>query len=196
MSKCTDLKEVCADMHFCTECPLWFDRKQPVFGEGNVDAKMLFVGEVPGMDEDEQGRPFVGKAGKLLNSALEKVKLNRSKIYISNICHCRPPENRTPTWQEMQSCFHFLIEQIKIIQPLVVVSLGSTATKTLLNDTEIKITQIRGNLYDLKGAVECKLIPTLHPAYVLRNRTQENITFFVKDIWKAKKTAIEIMKGY
>lgn len=197
MSKCFDLEDVKADMHFCTECSLWVERKQPVFGEGSCYAKIFLVGEAAGQQEDEEGIPFVGRAGKLLDSALKKVKLDRKKVYISNICHCRPPNNRTPTWDETQSCLHFLIEQIKIIRPLVIVSLGSIATKALLNDNNIKITQVRGQVYDLHftGGIICNLVPTFHPAYVLRNKTQENVTHFVKDILKAKKMAIKVMKG-
>lgn len=149
----------------CRRCSLCRKRKTIVFGDGNPHAELLFAGEGPGADEDEQGLPFVGRAGKLLTKMIEAMGLKRSDVYICNVVKCRPPDNRLPEKDEIAECSPFLLRQIAAIQPKVVVSLGACATQTLLGST-IGITKIHGEWFDWRGT---KLMPTYHPAYLLRN---------------------------
>ena len=150
----------------CTRCPLAAGRTQVVFGAGDENADLLFVGEGPGADEDRTGEPFVGRAGKLLTSLVEGIGLTRSDVYIANVVKCRPPGNRDPHPVEIESCRPYLEAQIGFIQPKVVVTLGNFATKLLL-DTKVGITKLRGQSHSFRdGAV---VIPVLHPSAVLRN---------------------------
>lgn len=155
----------------CLQCPLGFlGRTNVVFGEGNPDADILFIGEGPGKDEDEQGRPFVGRSGKLLNRALALVGIKREEVYITNIVKCRPPGNRAPLPIESSTCMNlFLFNQIKIIRPRVICTLGATALNNLLSKPSA-ITKIRGQKIDYENNII--IIPTYHPAYILRNQTQ------------------------
>lgn len=166
-----------ADLHqrtkACVKCShLASSRKNVVFGVGNIDAELMFVGEAPGADEDEQGEPFVGKAGQLLTKIIETMGLQRGDVYIGNILKCRPDTpgqsagNRKPTAEEMQTCIPFLHEQIDLIRPKVLVALGATAVEGLLGKT-IGITKLRGNWREYRGI---PLMPTYHPAYLLRNQ--------------------------
>jgi DNA polymerase len=155
----------------CQRCPLCEERKKIVFGDGNPEADLMFIGEGPGANEDEQGLPFVGRAGDLLTQMIEKgMGLPREEVYICNIVKCRPPGNRNPLPQEVAACRPFLDGQIDAVRPKVIVSLGKPATGLLL-DREVAITRIRGTWHDYKGIA---LMPTLHPAFVLRQYTDEN----------------------
>ncbi len=149
----------------CKRCPLCKERTNIVFGTGNPKAKLMFVGEAPGSDEDKTGEPFVGRAGKLLTEMITAMGLTREQIYIANVVKCRPPQNRPPEPVEIATCIPFLKKQIEIIKPEVVVALGKFASQTLLQ-TEIPITKLRGEFQNF-GTV--KLMPTYHPAYLLRN---------------------------
>mgnify|MGYP001066445650 CR=1 FL=1 len=149
----------------CHKCDLYKSRTQPVTGAGNVDANALFIGEAPGANEDIKGLPFVGRAGELLTKYLNEIDLSRKDIFITNIIKCRPPGNRDPNDEEIESCFPYLKEQIKIIDPKVIVTLGRHSLATLLN-RNVKITKERGIFIDYN---ERLLLPMLHPAAVLRN---------------------------
>lgn len=171
----------------CTRCGLHVGRKQIVFGDGNPDADILFVGEGPGQSEDEQGLPFVGRAGELLTQMIEKgMGLSRSDVYICNIVKCRPPRNRNPLPDEVSACRPFLDGQIEAVKPRVIVSLGKPATGLLLG-RDVAITRIRGTWHDYRGI---PLMPTLHPAYVLRQYTPENRRAVWQDL-KAVLTRLE-----
>jgi uracil-DNA glycosylase len=149
----------------CTKCPLAEGRTQVVFGVGDPQAALLFVGEAPGRDEDLAGEPFVGRSGKLLDRLmLEEIGITRAQCYIANVVKCRPPQNRNPTPAEIEACRPYLEEQIAQLNPSVVVTLGNFATRLLLESTE-GIRQLRGSVYPYRGG---NLVPTYHPAYVLR----------------------------
>ena len=170
--KVKTLTQVRDELGDCTRCKLSKGRKNIVFGSGNPNADLVFVGEGPGADEDEQGLPFVGRAGKKLTEIIEKgMNLDREKdTYICNIVKCRPPGNRDPEKEEIEACNPFLLQQLKAIQPKVVVALGKPAASTLLGRT-VPITKERGTWHDYEGF---KLMLTLHPAYLLRVYTVEN----------------------
>jgi uracil-DNA glycosylase family 4 len=158
----------------CNLCKLSKTRNNVVFGEGNPNSKIMFIGEAPGREEDLQGRPFVGRSGELLTKIIENIlNIKREEIYISNIVKCRPPQNRDPEIGEVESCIPYLIKQIDIIKPNLIVTLGRIAFKYLLN-SEISITQARGKLYNFKGI---KVIPTYHPSYLLRNPIKKKEAF-------------------
>jgi len=172
--KPTALQAISEDIGDCTRCRLHERRKNIVFGVGNMNADLMFVGEGPGADEDEQGEPFVGRAGQLLNNMISAMGLKREQVYIANVVKCRPPGNRTPEKDECDTCGPFLLRQIEVIRPKVIVALGAVAAKYLLaiNDS---MANLRGRWYDLKGA---KLAVTYHPAYLLRDPRQK------KEAWK------------
>jgi DNA polymerase len=160
------LSAVREELGDCTRCKLHNGRKTIVFGEGNPHAELVFVGEGPGYEEDQQGRPFVGAAGQLLTDIIVKgMKLRREDVYICNIVKCRPPDNRNPEPDEIGACEPFLIKQLQAIKPKVIVALGNVAAKTLLKTTE-GITKLRGKWHTYQGI---PLMPTFHPAYLLRN---------------------------
>ena len=148
----------------CRRCPLCDGRTQTVFGVGNPEARVLFIGEAPGADEDAQGLPFVGRAGQLLTKMIEAMGYTRDQVFIANILKCRPPGNRTPTPQEMEVCIPFLLRQVRIVRPKTIVALGATAVKGLLR-TNQGINSLRGHWHDFNGI---PLMPTFHPAYLLR----------------------------
>ncbi len=154
----------------CLQCPLGFlGRTNVVFGEGNPNADLLFIGEGPGKEEDLQGRPFVGRSGQLLNRALGLVGINRPDVYITNIVKCRPPNNRAPLPIEIITCMNLLLfNQIKIIRPRIICTLGAIALNSLMQKP-FAITKVRGSHLEYKGTL---VIPTYHPAYILRNQTQ------------------------
>ncbi len=155
----------------CTKCKLSKSRNHVVFGEGNPNAELVFVGEGPGGDEDRQGRPFVGKAGQLLTKMIENgMGLKREDVYICNVIKCRPPNNRNPELDEIAACEPFLHQQIEIIRPKVIVALGKFAAQNLLNTTS-PISHLRGQWYEYKG---CKLLPTFHPSYLLRSPQEKH----------------------
>ncbi len=185
-----DLKSIASCIEKCHKCPLAGTRTNVVPGEGNPSAKLMFVGEAPGADEDAQGRPFVGRAGQLLTKIIESIGLKREEVYIANILKCRPPENRNPLPSEIAACSSFLEKQIEAIKPEIICALGKFAAQTLLN-TETPISQLRGNFYEYRGI---KLIPTYHPAYLLRNPHGK------KDVWEdmkkiAKELGLKLPKG-
>ncbi len=158
-----ELEKICKN---CTLCNLSKTRTNVVFGEGNPNAKLMFIGEGPGEMEDKTGRPFVGRAGKLLTKIINNVlELNREDVYIANIVKCRPPNNRVPTIEEAETCKPYLLKQIEIINPEILVCLGKTAFMYLM-DTDMPISKVRGQIFEYKGK---KVIPTFHPSYLLRN---------------------------
>jgi uracil-DNA glycosylase family 4 len=159
------LDAVRADLGDCKRCSLHRTRRNIVFGDGNPEADLLFVGEAPGADEDEQGRPFVGRAGQLLTKIIEAMGLKREEVYICNILKCRPPGNRNPETAEISACEPFLIKQIEAINPRVICALGTFAAHTLLR-SETPISVLRGQFHSYQGI---PLMPTYHPAYLLRN---------------------------
>ncbi len=179
------LDEVRANIGDCKKCQLCEYRNNIVFGEGNPAAKLMFIGEGPGHDEDETGKPFVGRAGKLLTKIIEAMGLKRDDVYIANIVKCRPPANRTPLEDEVINCAPYLMQQIKVIKPRVIVTLGSPATCTLLNE-KIKISLIRGTFYDWKEGI--KLMPTFHPAYLLRNPNDKRL------VWEDMQKVMPLIK--
>ena len=165
--------------HQCTKCPLaGLGRTHVVFGQGNPDAKLMFIGEGPGRDEDVQGLPFVGRSGQLLDCVLKNIGIQRDDVFITNIVKCRPPGNREPLPNESTTCKNILLfNQIKIIQPKIICTLGSCALRNLL-EHDIKITELRGTRMNF-GSIT--LIPTYHPAYILRN--PQKIKDFVQDLF-------------
>lgn len=165
----------------CMACPLGSGRIRFVFGEGDPHADLMFIGEGPGRDEDLQGRPFVGKAGELLDKMFEAIGLKRGDIYITNVVKCHPPDNRTPTEAEAQACLGYLKRQIELVQPKVIVTLGATPLRELLGVTT-GITRIRGQ-WQRFG--DLPVMPTFHPAYVLRQYTQE----VRRAVWEDLKAA-------
>ena len=165
------LEQIREDLGDCRRCKLAPTRKTIVFGDGNPHAKLVFIGEGPGADEDEQGIPFVGRAGKLLNRMMQAVGLKREDVYICNVVKCRPPGNRTPEKDEVDACSPFLYRQIEAIKPRLICCLGAPAVRTVLGIKE-GITKIRGQFYDFGST---KALATVHPAYVLRNPREEKI---------------------
>jgi DNA polymerase len=168
------LKAIREDIGDCTRCRLHKGRTKLVFGVGNMNADIVFVGEGPGADEDAQGEPFVGRAGQLLNNMIAAMGIKREEVYIANIVKCRPPGNRTPEKDECDTCSPFLMRQIDVVKPKVIVALGAVAAKNLLaiNDS---MANLRGRWYDFRGS---KLLVTYHPAYLLRDPRQK------KEAWK------------
>ena len=171
------LDEIRSKLGDCRRCKLHRTRSTIVFGEGNKKAKLMFIGEGPGYDEDVQGRPFVGKAGQLLTKIIQSIHLEREEVYITNIIKCRPPQNRNPEPDEIQSCHPFLQKQIQSIQPKMICALGTFAAQTLLS-TDAKITSLRGRVFELGGI---KVLPTYHPAYLLRNPERK------REVWEDMK---------
>ena len=168
----------------CTACPLAEGRTQAVFGVGNPDADLMFVGEAPGKEEDLRGEPFVGRAGKLLDKLLaEEMELTRDRCYIANVLKCRPPGNRNPRPDEIASCRPYLEEQIERIEPKVIVTLGNFATRLLLDTTE-GITKVRGKIYPYGNA---RLVPTFHPSAALQGGGSDVITKMRADLVRAKQ---------
>ncbi|HEX8289743.1 MAG TPA: uracil-DNA glycosylase [Pyrinomonadaceae bacterium] len=167
------IEEIRADIGNCTRCPLWEGRTKIVHSEGNLSAELVFVGEAPGANEDAEGRPFVGRAGQLLNKIIEAIGMKREDVFIGNINRCRPPGNRTPTLPEAHTCRPFLTREIAVIRPKVIVVLGNTATQNLL-DTKVGITKLRGEFQDYYGV---KVMPTFHPAYLLRDPSKKRETW-------------------
>ena len=182
-NKEADLEKIYREMKTCHLCPLGKTRRNLVFGAGNPSARIVFVGEAPGADEDEQGLPFVGRAGQLLTKIIEAMGLKRKDVYICNILKCRPPGNRNPLPNEIGLCELFLKKQLQIISPQVICALGTFAAQTLLK-TYIPITMLRGRFHSYEGI---KLMPTYHPAYLLRNPSAkklvwEDVQMIIKEV--------------
>jgi len=186
-SKKEQLEELKEKYRKCQECPLAQQgRTNVVFGHGNENAKLMFVGEGPGRDEDLQALPFVGRAGKLLTKIIEAMKMKREDVYISNIVKCRPPNNRAPLPNESEACKNnILFKEIEIIQPKIICTLGATATQELLG-RPISISKIRGTFLEFKNRL---LIPTFHPAYLLRNSTKK------REVWIDMQAIIKKLEG-
>ncbi len=177
------LKDIRLDLGDCQRCKLARHRKNVVFGSGHPTAKLVFVGEGPGFEEDRQAEPFVGAAGQLLTKIIAAIDLTRNQVYICNIVKCRPPGNRNPETDEIDTCLPFLERQIAAIQPDYICALGAIAAQTLLNTTE-SISKLRGRFHQYK---EIKVIATYHPAYLLRNPEKK------RDVWEDMKM---LMKEY
>ena len=177
------LEEIRADLGDCQRCRLARERSNIVFGSGNPRARLVFVGEGPGFEEDRQGQPFVGPAGQLLTRIIEAIKLDREEIYICNVIKCRPPGNRNPEPDEIRTCFPFLERQIATIQPDFICALGAVAAQTLLG-TDLPISRLKGRFHDYRGI---RVLPTYHPAYLLRNPDKK------RDVWEDMKM---LMKEY
>ena len=178
------LAAIRAEIGDCTRCKLHgLGRRQIVFGVGNPQADLMFVGEAPGADEDLQGIPFVGRAGQLLTRIIEAIGLARDDVYIANVVKCRPPENRNPEQDEVGTCEPFLFQQIAAVKPKVLVALGKFAAQTLLRTLD-PISRLRGRVYDYRGA---KLIPTFHPAYLLRNPASK------REVWEDMKLVKKLL---
>jgi DNA polymerase len=167
------LEEVRQRLGDCRRCKLHKGRHHIVFGTGNERAKLVFIGEAPGYEEDIQGKPFVGKAGQLLTKIIESIGLTREEVYIANVVKCRPPGNRNPEPDEIASCEPFLIQQLEAIQPKLICALGTFAAQTLLK-TKAPISKLRGKFYSYKNM---KLMATFHPAYLLRNPQDKRLVW-------------------
>jgi uracil-DNA glycosylase family 4 len=176
------LLEVEAQAKICTKCSeLARCRHSVVFGVGNPRAELMFIGEAPGRDEDMEGEPFVGRAGELLTKIIQAMGYKRSEVYITNVLKCRPPQNRTPLPDEVQNCLPYLLSQIELIQPKVIVALGAVALRALL-DVQLGITKMRGHWYNFHGI---PIMPTFHPAYLLRNPTAK------REVWQDMQTVMD-----
>jgi uracil-DNA glycosylase len=180
------LSAIRTDIGDCTRCKLHtLGRMQVVFGVGNPSADLMFVGEAPGADEDVQGIPFVGRAGQLLTKIIEAIGLAREDVYIANVIKCRPPQNRNPEPDEVATCEPFLFRQIDVVQPKVIVALGKFAAQAVLKSDE-PISRLRGRVFDYRGA---KLIPTFHPAYLLRNPSAK------REVWDDMKLVRSLLSS-
>lgn len=184
-SAVVDLAQLEARIAGCTLCPLSAQRKNIVFGAGDHHAALVFVGEAPGREEDQQGFPFVGEAGQLLDKILYAMKMTRDEVYICNVIKCRPPSNRDPQPEEINACEPFLQQQLKLIKPRVIVALGRFAAQTLLQ-TKTPISRLRGSWHEYQGI---PLMPTFHPAYLLRNPSGK------RDVWEDMKQVLSHLSG-
>jgi len=182
------LVELYEQIHTCTKCPLGHSRNKFVFGVGNPNAEILFIGEAPGRDEDLQGEPFVGRAGQLLDKMLAAIHLQREEVYIANILKCRPPDNRDPLPEESAACLPHLAEQIRLLAPRLICSLGRVAAQILM-ETKAPLSKLRGRFYEFGSA---RMLVTFHPAALLRNPN------FKRDAWedlKVLRRAYDDLKG-
>ena len=179
------IDDIRADIGDCTRCPLYTGRTQVVHSTGNLQAELMFVGEAPGADEDALGFPFVGRAGQLLTKIIESIGWKRDEVFIGNINRCRPPANRQPTLPEAHTCRPFLLREIAVVRPKVIVVMGNTALHNLL-DTKDGITKVRGNFQDYFGV---KVMPTFHPAYLLRDPHKK------REVWEDMKKVRDYLKG-
>ncbi len=185
-----EYEELVREIMTCTKCPLHRYRKRPVPGEGRIDTDIMIIGEAPGEKEDEQGRPFVGPAGQLLTKILEELGVSRSEVYITNIVKCRPPENRDPTNEEIEACLPYLIRQIRIVKPKVIICLGRHSAREILKlcgyrESEVsQISKIRGKIYSTKilREIDVMVLPTYHPAAALYNPKLRK--YIIEDIRK------------
>lgn len=185
LSKDDALESLRNEIGCCLRCKLSKGRKNIVFGEGNAGADLMFIGEGPGRDEDMQARPFVGEAGKLLTKLIIKLGFRREEVYIANIVKCRPPHNRDPEEDEILTCKPFVVRQIEAIKPKVIVCLGRISAQVLLKST-VPISKLRGNLFDFNGI---PVMPTFHPAYLLRNPKDKWLT------WEDMQKVLEKLKN-
>ena len=178
MSKEEDMGKITGAVENCRKCNLWKTRKNPVIGDGSLDSEILFVGEAPGYNEDLQGCPFVGKAGKILDELLESVGLQRGDVYIANILKCRPPDNRNPLKTEIESCTEYLNKQIEIIQPKIILPLGNFACSYIFEKFSLKydkISNVHGKVFQMNTLMgNIKIIPLYHPAVATYNPNTKN----------------------
>ena len=179
-----DLKKIEVDVRECKRCKLCENRTKTVFGVGPTDAKIMFIGEGPGADEDKEGEPFVGKAGKLMDMAFQGLGIDRNDVYICNIVKCRPPNNRTPLKEEADACLDYLRAQVMFIKPKIIVLLGNTALKNILGES-YGITSTRGKWIEKKGIL---YMPTFHPAALLRDESKKF------SFWEDLKKVMEKIK--
>jgi DNA polymerase len=184
-SRTEALAIVRTDLGECTRCKLHKGRNKLVFGTGNAEARLMFVGEGPGAEEDEQGVPFVGRAGQLLTQIIKAMGLEREDVYIANVVKCRPPGNRNPEPDEIEQCEPFLMRQMDVIKPAVVVALGKFAAQTLLRTTE-PISKIRGRFHRVG---DTRVMPTFHPSYLLRNPAAK------REVWEDMKAVMGVLRG-
>ncbi len=182
------LDDIRRDLGDCRRCKLWSTRTNLVFGEGDPNAALMFVGEGPGADEDASGRPFIGRAGQLLTKMIEAIDMKREDVFIANVVKSRPPENRAPEKDESDACIPFLFRQINAIRPKLIVALGNPAMQSLLNTKE-GITRMRGKLADYPRIDGIKVIPTFHPAYLLRSPDKK------KEAWEDMKRVRDFLAG-
>ncbi|HNY10723.1 MAG TPA: uracil-DNA glycosylase [Candidatus Wallbacteria bacterium] len=167
-----EFEKICGEIRSCFKCPLGKTRNNVVCGDGNLKARLMFIGEAPGAEEDAQGKPFVGRAGQLLTKILEAAGISRDEVFITNILKCRPPDNRKPLPEEMNACKQYLLDQIEVIKPAIIGALGSTSAQFLLGDKMSgTISKIRGKWFDYNETI--KLMPLFHPSYLLRNPSKE-----------------------
>jgi DNA polymerase len=192
------LDAIAEEVRACRKCAIGSTRLNAVPGEGNAKARLVFVGEAPGADEDQQGRPFVGRAGQLLTKMIAAIGLRREDVFICNTLKCRPPENRDPKPDEIWNCLPFLKRQLEILQPEVIVALGSHAARTLL-ETDAAIGKLRGHFHEYRFSQTsraAKVMPTYHPAYLLRNYSYENRQRVWEDLQKvAEVLGLEVPRG-
>ncbi|MFQ6082580.1 MAG: uracil-DNA glycosylase family protein [Candidatus Aminicenantia bacterium] len=181
-----ELKALEREITNCRKCRLFSSRTNLVFGQGNSDADLMFIGEAPGEDEDRVGEPFVGKAGQLLTKIIKAMNLTRADVYITNVVKCRPPSNRNPREDEIKQCWPYLIRQINLIRPKIIVALGKIAAQALLDDKS-PISYLRGNFYQFQNI---KVIPTYHPAYLVRN---ESNTELKRKVWHDMKKVMAFL---
>ncbi len=182
--KASSLEKIREEIGDCRRCKLWNERTHIVYGMGSSKADLMFVGEAPGREEDVQGIPFVGRSGKLLTGIIEAIDLKREDVYIANILKCRPPKNRNPEADEVESCEGFLFKQIEVIKPKIIVALGAYAAQCLLQ-TKDPIGRIRGRFFHFQDSL---LLPTFHPAYLLRNPSAK------RDVWEDIKVVRDQLK--
>ncbi|MBI5252200.1 MAG: uracil-DNA glycosylase [Desulfomonile tiedjei] len=182
------LESIRKELGDCKRCPLHSARLSIVFGEGNPNAELMFVGEGPGADEDREGKPFVGRAGQLLTKMIRAMGFDRSEVYIANIVKCLPPENRNPKTLEISTCLPFLKSQVTAVKPRVVVALGRIATSSLLNTTE-SLSNLRGQFHDFDGIL---LMPTYHPSFLLR---QERDRKYKAEAWEHLQKVMAYLKS-
>jgi len=187
----SELREVTRVILSCTKCPLHKTKTKYVPGEGNISPDIMFVGEGPGETEDKFGRPFIGKAGQLLEKIIEKMGYSRETVFIGNIVKCRPPNNRDPQKDEVEACLPFLEDQIKILKPKVIVCLGKVALNNLLN-TNYPISKVRGQLFKF---MDIPVIPTYHPAFILHKKDREEISRVKWEMWRDMEKVLAIVKG-
>jgi len=178
------LNKVREELGDCQRCPLAKTRTNLVFGAGDPDAQLMFVGEAPGRDEDREGIPFIGRAGQLLTKIIQAINMTRNQVYIANILKCRPPNNRNPEAEEIEKCYPFLQQQIKVIQPRIICALGAFAAQTLLQ-TKTPIGRLRGRGHPFNK--HSLVVPTYHPAFLLRNPNKK------RDVWEDMQLVMKLL---
>jgi DNA polymerase len=178
------LSKIREELGDCQRCPLAKTRTNLVFGAGDPDAQLMFVGEAPGRDEDREGIPFIGRAGQLLTKIIQAINMTRDQVYIANILKCRPPNNRNPETEEIEKCYPFLQQQIKVIQPRIICALGAFAAQTLLQ-TKTPIGRLRGRGHSFNK--HSLVIPTYHPAFLLRNPNKK------RDVWEDMQLVMKLL---